>query len=190
MLEALPCRQHFFCTSPTSCQVSSPGISTDISSTVGWLIVINCMIITTRGLWAIFFANAAHSTRTTSMWQCHQTICLSIVVWSLCVFVQNLWRLVKLYIFEKLTASGMWKSMFTFAQMHVLAAISISIWPYWPIYKILCSGQRYVWSQVWKGFFWLFSKFETEILWTSRDISIFVHKWCFRKHNVNLMYFH
>ena len=39
------------------------------------------MIITTCGLWAIFFANAAHSTRTTSMWQCHQTICLSIVVW-------------------------------------------------------------------------------------------------------------
>ena len=44
-------------------------------------LVIKCMIITTRDLWAIFFANAAHSTRTTSMWQCHQTICLSIVVW-------------------------------------------------------------------------------------------------------------
>ena len=30
--------------------------------------------------------------------------------------------------------------MFTFAQIHVLAAVSISIWPYC---KILCSGQRY-----------------------------------------------
>ena len=30
--------------------------------------------------------------------------------------------------------------MFTFAQMHVLATISISKWPY---KKIRCSGQRY-----------------------------------------------